>query len=81
MDDLFLKWVLFEWLRDRYKEQAFAEIKSLQEIANCAMNLLIFQRLVPVLFLRSLATSSRVLKKDHPWSDYSEKLPDTSFIF
>jgi len=41
-------------------------------------NLLIFQRLIPVLFLRALATSSRGLKKDHLWSDYLEKLPDPS---
>jgi hypothetical protein len=39
-------------------------------------NLLIFQRLIPVLSLRTLATSSRGLKKDYPWSDYLEKLPD-----
>jgi hypothetical protein len=39
---------------------------------------LIFQRLIPVLFLRTLATSSRGLKKDYPWSDYLEKLPDPS---
>jgi hypothetical protein len=57
MDDLFLKRVLFEWLRDR---------------------LLIFQRLIPVLSLRTLATSSRGLKKDYPWSDYLEKLPEGS---
>jgi len=30
MDDLFLKRVLFEWLRDREKEQAHAEIASLK---------------------------------------------------
>jgi len=30
MDDLFLKRVLFEWLRDREKEQANAEIASLK---------------------------------------------------
>ena len=29
MDDLFLKRVLFEWLRDRWKEQALIEIVSL----------------------------------------------------
>jgi hypothetical protein len=29
MDDLVLKQVLFEWLRDRWKEQALAEIVSL----------------------------------------------------
>jgi len=40
------------------------------------VNLLIFQRLIPVLSLRILATSSRGLKKDYPWSDYLEKLPD-----
>jgi hypothetical protein len=39
---------------------------------------LIFQRWVPVLSLRALATSSRVLKKDYPWSDDLEKLPDPS---
>jgi len=41
-------------------------------------NLLIFKRLIPVLSLRTLATSSRGLKKDYPWSDYLEKLPDPS---
>jgi len=41
-------------------------------------NLLIFQRLIPVLSLRALATSSRGLKKDYPWSDDLEKLPDPS---
>jgi hypothetical protein len=41
-------------------------------------NLLIFQRLIPVLSLRTLATSSRGLKKYYPWSDYLEKLPDPS---
>jgi len=40
------------------------------------VNLLIFQRLIPVLSLRALATSSRGLKKDYPWSDDLEKLPD-----
>jgi len=44
MDDLFLKRVLFEWFRDRLKEQAHAEITSLKEIADCVTNLLIFQR-------------------------------------
>jgi len=70
MDDLFLKRVLFEWLRDREKEQAHAEIASLKQITDCVTNLLIFQRWVPVLSLLSLSTSSRVLKKDYPWSDY-----------
>jgi hypothetical protein len=32
-------------------------------------NLLIFQRLIPVLSLQNLATSSRGLKKDYPWSE------------
>jgi hypothetical protein len=32
MDDLFLKRVLFEWLRDCWKEQALAEIASFKEI-------------------------------------------------
>jgi hypothetical protein len=41
-------------------------------------NLLIFQRLIPVLSLQALATSSRGLKKDYPWSDYLEKLPAPS---
>ena len=40
------------------------------------MSLLIFQRLISVLSLRALATSSRGLKKDYPWSDDSEKLPN-----
>jgi hypothetical protein len=31
MDDLFLNRMLFEWLRDRWKEQANAEIVSLKE--------------------------------------------------
>ena len=78
MDDLFLKRVLFEWLRDRQKEQAHTEIASLKEITDCTENLLIFNRLVPVLSLRALAASSRGLKKDYPWSDYLEKLPDIS---
>jgi len=39
-------------------------------------NLLIFQRWVPVLSLRALGTSSRGLKKDYPWSDNLEKLPE-----
>jgi len=55
-----------------------AKIASLKEIEDCMANLLIFQRLIPVLSLRTLATSSRGLKKDHPWSDYLEKLPDPS---
>jgi hypothetical protein len=44
-------------------------------------NLLIFQRLIPVLSLRTLATSSRGLKKDYPWSDYLEKLPDPLYTY
>jgi hypothetical protein len=55
MDDLLLKWVLFEWLRDCKKEQAHAEIVSLKEISNCIANLFNFQRLIPFLSLRSLA--------------------------
>ena len=62
------------------KNRRIAEIASLKEITDCVTNLLIFQRLVPVLSLRALATSSRVLKKDHPWSDYLEKLSDLSSI-
>jgi len=42
---------------------------------------LIFQRLIPALSLRALATSSRGLKKDYPWSDDLEKLPDLSIIY
>jgi hypothetical protein len=61
----FLKRVLFEWLRDRSKEQAHAEIASLEEIENCMVNLSIFQRLFPDISLRALATSSRGLKKDY----------------
>ena len=44
MDDFFLKRVLFEWVRDRLKEQAHAEITSLKEMADRVANLLIFQR-------------------------------------
>jgi hypothetical protein len=43
-------------------------------------SLLIFQRLIPVLSLRTLAMSSRGLKKDYPLSDYLEKLPNPSII-
>jgi hypothetical protein len=50
MDDLFLKRVLFEWQGIVRKNRRIAESKSLKEIANCSVNLLIFQRLVPVLF-------------------------------
>jgi hypothetical protein len=60
MDDLFFKRVLFEWLRDRYKEQVHTDIGSLRGIEDRMVNLLIFQRLIPVLSLRALATSSRV---------------------
>jgi hypothetical protein len=35
MDDLFLKRELFEWPRDREKEQAHAEITPLKKIADC----------------------------------------------
>jgi len=65
MDDLFLKRVLFEWLRDRQKEQAHTEIASLKEIEDCMANLLTFQRLIPVLSLRTLATSLVRLWRDH----------------
>lgn len=80
MDDLLLKWVLFEWLRDFKKEEAHAEILSLKEISDCIANLFNFQRLIPFLSLRSLATSSRVFKKDYPWGVYLEKLSDSSYI-
>jgi hypothetical protein len=76
MDDLFFNRMLFEWLRDRQKEQAHADIASSKEIEDCMANLLIFQRWVPVLSLRALGTSSRGLKKDYPWSDNLEKLPE-----
>jgi uncharacterized membrane protein YdjX (TVP38/TMEM64 family) len=76
----FLKRVLFEWLRDRLKEQAYAEIAFLKEVEDCLANLLIFQRLIPVLSLRALATSSRGLIKDYPWSDDLEKHHDSSGI-
>jgi hypothetical protein len=75
MDDLFLKRVLFERLIVR-KNRRIAEIASLKEIENCMANLLIFQKLIPVLSLRTLTTNSRGLKKDYPWSDYLEKLAD-----
>jgi methylmalonyl-CoA mutase N-terminal domain/subunit len=32
MDNLFLKRVLFEWLRERLKEQAYAKISSLKKM-------------------------------------------------
>ena len=51
MDDLLLKRVLFEWLRDRQKEQAHAEIASLRKFEDDMANLLMFQRLIPVLSL------------------------------
>jgi hypothetical protein len=58
------------------------------------VNLLIFQRLIPVLSLGSFAASfirltasgifdwrdHAVFKKDYPWSDDLEKLPDPSII-
>jgi len=44
MDDLFLKRVLFEWLRNRLKEQTHAEIASLKENSVRMANLLILQR-------------------------------------
>jgi hypothetical protein len=71
--------VLFEWLRDRKKEQAHAEIVSLRDIDDCMANPLILKRLIPGHSLRALAESSRGLKKDYSWSDYLEKLPDPSF--
>jgi hypothetical protein len=62
------------------KNRHIAKIASLKEIKDCMANLLIFQKLIPVLSLRTLAMSSRGLKKDYPWSDYLEKLPDPSNI-
>jgi hypothetical protein len=63
------------------KNRRIAEIASLKEITNCIVNSLILQRLVSVLSLRALATSSRGLKKDYPWSDYLEKLPDSPITY
>jgi len=60
------------------KNRRIAKIASLKEIEDCMANLLIFQRLIPVLSSRALATSSRGLKKNYPWNDYLEKLPDPS---
>ena len=61
----FLNRVLFEWLRDRYKEQAHSKISFLKEIEDYAVNLLIFHRLIPILSLRTLATSFIRLRRDH----------------
>ena len=63
------------------KNRRIAEIASSKEIEDCMANLLIFQRLIPVLSLRALGTSSRGLKKDDPWSDNLEKLPDPSINY
>jgi hypothetical protein len=51
---------------DQRKNSRKIEIISLKEIADCTVNLLIFQRLISVLSLRAFATSSRVLIKDYP---------------
>jgi hypothetical protein len=63
------------------KNRRIAEIASLEKIKDCMANLLIFRRLIPVISLRTLATSSRGLKKDYPWSDDLEKLPAPSIIY
>jgi hypothetical protein len=55
--------VLFEWLRDRQKEQAHAEIDSLKEITDCAVNSLISLRLITVLFYDPLPRVHAFLKK------------------
>ena len=65
MDDLFFKRVLFEWLRDRRKEEVHAEIVSLKEIIDPTVNSLILQRLVSVLSLRALVMSFIRLRRDH----------------
>jgi hypothetical protein len=70
MDDLFLNRMLFEWLRDRQKEQAHAEIVSLKEILRWCYEPIDFSKIVSCSFLRSLATSSCGLKKDYPCSGY-----------
>ena len=66
MDDPLLKRVLSEWIRDRKKERAEAETKSLKKITDRTENLLIFQRLFPVLSLRALDYEFTRFKKDHP---------------
>jgi hypothetical protein len=38
IDDICLKRVLFEWLGDRKKEQARAEIASLKKVMDCTVN-------------------------------------------
>jgi hypothetical protein len=58
------------------KNRRIADIASLKEVTDSTVNSLILQRSVSVLSLRALATSSRVLNKDYPWSDYLEKRPD-----
>ena len=65
MDDLFLKWVLFEWRRDRYERTGARRNRIFKEIANYTVNLLILQRWIPVLSLRTLATSLVRLGRDH----------------
>jgi len=76
MDDLFFNRVLFEWLRNRscwavaesedQRKNRRMQKPHLKKNTDCVVNLLIFKRLVPVLSLRVLATSSRGLKKDYP---------------
>ena len=58
------------------KNRRIAKIASLKEITGCVANLLIFQRWIPVLSLRALAASSRVLKKDYPCSAFLENYPE-----
>jgi hypothetical protein len=55
-------------LRIVRKNRRIAKIASLKEIEDHMANPLIFHRLIPVLSLRTFATSSRGLKKDYPWS-------------
>jgi hypothetical protein len=63
MDDSFFKWVLFEWIRDRKKEQAHAKTIRFNENADRKVDFLIFQRLSPVLSLRALDHEFTQFKK------------------
>jgi hypothetical protein len=82
MDDLSLKRVLFEWLRDRLKEQALAKIVSLNILLTIQRTYLFFKYWF-LFYLyeplpRVLPASGVVtrFKKDYPRSDDLEKLPD-----
>jgi hypothetical protein len=74
MDDLFLKRVLFECIRDRQKEQTHSELVYYKPLA--------LVKQVPdsngryLFFLyEPIYASSHVLKKDYPCSDLKEKTP------